>query len=479
MIDGLKPYPAMKDSGVPWLGEVPEHWGIHRLGALMRERGETNDDGRVTDVLSVMRERGVIPYAEKGNVGNKKSDDTTRYKVVRPDDIVVNCMNVIIGSVGISRYTGCLSPVYYVLTRRNANDSPHYLNAYFQAKSFQRSLVRIGNGILAHRMRIPMELLKCEMFPHPPIQEQSTIVRFLDHADQRIRRYIRTKQKLIKLLEEQKQAIILRAVTRGLDPNVRLKPSGLEWLGDVPEHWEVRKLGTLGMFFKGRGIARADITETGVPAITYGDIYTRYGVEVKVLSKCTSPEVAANAQEILRGDLLFTASGETIEEIGKTTLYSGDVPGYAGGDVIIFRLAVDYGLYISYVLNSDLGVRQKSALGRGDIIVHISATKLKQIDVPIPPQDEAIAIARLLDQTTANITNAIEYAHREISLLREYRTRLIADVVTGKLDVRGVAASLPKEADELETHDDADAEAEGDVDSAEGNLDVPPEEAEV
>ena len=237
MIGTPYPYPKMKDSGIPWLGEVPEHWRLPRLGALLRERGETNGDGQVSEVLSVLRERGVIPYAEKGNIGNKKSEDITRYKVVKPDDIVVNCMNVIIGSVGLSRYTGCLSPVYYVLTRRSEHDHPRYLNAYFQTKPFQESLVRIGNGILAHRMRIPMELLKCEPFPLPPPPEQAAIVRFLDHADRRIRRYIRAKQKLVKLLEEQKQALIHQIVTRGLDPNVRLKPSGVEWLGDVPEHW--------------------------------------------------------------------------------------------------------------------------------------------------------------------------------------------------------------------------------------------------
>ena len=215
----LKPYPDMKDSGVPWLREVPAHWEIPRLGALLQERGEVNNNGHVDKVLSVLRDRGVIPYSEKGNIGNKMSEDITRYKVVRPDDIVVNCMNVIIGSVGLSRYTGCLSPVYYVLTRRSEDDDPRYLNAYFQTKPFQESLVRIGNGILAHRMRIPMELLKCEPFPRPPAEEQTAIVHFLDHADRRIQRYLHAKQKLIVLLEEQKQAIIHRAVTRGLNPN--------------------------------------------------------------------------------------------------------------------------------------------------------------------------------------------------------------------------------------------------------------------
>ena len=152
-------------------------------------------------------------------------------------------MNVIIGSVGISRYTGCLSPVYYVLTRRLENDNPRYLNAVFQSKPFQKSLVRIGNGILSHRMRIPMELLKCEPFPVPPPDEQAAIVRFLDYTTRRLDKAIRAKRKTIKLLNEQKQAIIHRAVTHGLDPNVRAKPSGVPWLGDIPEHWDQLLLG--------------------------------------------------------------------------------------------------------------------------------------------------------------------------------------------------------------------------------------------
>ncbi|MGQ0815980.1 MAG: hypothetical protein ACT4O1_16235 [Gemmatimonadota bacterium] len=229
----------MKDSGVQWLGEIPEHWAVQRLGSLLCERGETNADGNVNNVLSLTNDRGVIPYSEKGNVGNKSSEDITRYKVVRPDDIVVNCMNVIIGSVGLSRYTGCLSPVYYVLRRRFECDEPRYLNAYFQIQPFQKSLVRIGNGILAHRMRIPMELLKAEPFPRPPAEEQAAIVRFLDYADRRIRRYISAQQKVIKLLEEQRQAAVRDIITTGINKNVKMKASGVEWIGSIPTHWDV------------------------------------------------------------------------------------------------------------------------------------------------------------------------------------------------------------------------------------------------
>ena len=222
---GLDPNVRLKPSGVEWLGDVPEHWRLPRLGALLRERGETNGDGQVSEVLSVLRERGVIPYAEKGNIGNKKSEDITRYKVVRPDDIVVNCMNVIIGSVGLSRYTGCLSPVYYVLTRRSERDHPRYLNAYFQTKPFQESLVRIGNGILAHRMRIPMELLKCEPFPRPPFEEQAAIVSFLDRVTADLDAATTSAQRETSLLREYHTRFIADVVTGKLD--VRAAAAGL------------------------------------------------------------------------------------------------------------------------------------------------------------------------------------------------------------------------------------------------------------
>ena len=140
MIADLKPYPEYKESGSPWLGRIPAHWNLPRLGSVLRERGETNEQKQVTQVLSVLKDVGVIRYEEKGNIGNKKSDDIGRYKIVRLDDIVVNCMNVIIGSVGRSRYLGCLSPVYYVLTRRFDADDPRYLAAVFSAKPFQLSL---------------------------------------------------------------------------------------------------------------------------------------------------------------------------------------------------------------------------------------------------------------------------------------------------------------------------------------------------
>jgi type I restriction enzyme S subunit len=481
MIADLKPYPVMKDSGVPWLGEVPEHWGLPRLGAILRERCETNDDNNVVDVLSVMRERGVIPYAEKGNVGNKKSDDITRYKIVRPNDIVVNCMNVIIGSVGLSKYTGCLSPVYYVLTRRSEIDDPRYLNAYFQTKPFQLSLVRIGNGILAHRMWIPMELLKCEPFPRPPATEQTAIVRFLDYIDRRIRKYIRAKQKLIKLLEEQKQAIIHCAVTRGLDPNVRLKPSGVEWLGEVPERWEVVRLKNLvsRVTSGSRGWSNF-AADDGVLFIRIGNL-TRASIGLDLdntvhLRLPRSVLGEADRTRVQRNDILLSITAF----IGSVAVVPADIEeAYISQHVACCRPRVgkSNSRWVAYVLLSSVGQTHGQLSMYGGTKQGLSLDDVKNYLILLPPIDEQSMLVEWIERTCSSVDTATQSARCEISLLREYRTRLIADVVTGKLDVREAAARLPDEADELGLVDEGDAMSAVDEEPFD-DLDIVPEEVE-
>ncbi|HBA55912.1 MAG TPA: restriction endonuclease subunit S [Syntrophorhabdus aromaticivorans] len=250
MISGLKPYPVMKDSGVPWLGEVPEHWEVLPLARLLRERKERNNPVQTNNILSLSLAKGVTLYADKKPGGNKAKEDLSAYMLAYPGDIVVNSMNVVVGSVGLSSYFGAVSPVYYMLRPWSSSDLVEYFDAIFHNVTFQRSLFGLGNGILyieskssgklnTIRLRIPMSKLKRVLLPYPSPKEQSAIVRFLDHADRKIRRYIRAKQKLIKLLEEQKQAIIHRAVTRGIDANVRLSSIPGFLFDKLPSHWPI------------------------------------------------------------------------------------------------------------------------------------------------------------------------------------------------------------------------------------------------
>ena len=438
----LRAYPDYKPSGVEWLGDVPAHWGVRRLGSLLRERKETNDDGSVTEVLSVLRDKGVIPYTEKGNIGNKKSEDITRYKIVRPGDIVMNSMNVIIGSVGLSRYPGCLSPVYYVLTNHSDEDSVPYLNACFQAKSFQKSLVRIGNGILAHRMRIPMELLKCELLPRPPLAEQNAIVRYLDHVDRRIRRCIDARERLVGLLEEKRRTVIHHAVTRGLDPNVRLKTSGVEWLGDVPAHWEVRRLKHW-----------VKMNKTVLPETTDPQYEFRYleigavdtGVVMEEPKKIRFDAAPSRARRIVRnGDTIVSTVRTYLKAVWFAAETDNDLICSTGFAVLTPR-SDTAPKFVSYLAQSNSFTDRVTAESVGIAYPAIAESKLGSFHVCVPPFAEQAAIAAHLDKATAAIDAAVACARRQIELLREYRARLIADVVTGKLDVREAAANLSDE----------------------------------
>ena len=434
----LRPYPAYRDSGMEWMGEVPDHWEVLRLGVLLQERREVNGDGEIDEVLSVLRDRGVIPYSQKGNIGNKKSEDTTRYKIVRPDDIVVNSMNVIIGSVGLSRYTGCLSPVYYVLKTRMASDCPRYLEACFRTKRFQRSLVRLGNGILAHRMRIPMELLKCEPLPRPPHEEQAAIVRFLDDADRRIQNYIRAKKRLIDLLEEQKQAIIHQAVTGQIDvrtgqPYPAYNDSGVEWMGEVPEHWEVRRLksllGNISDSAGPQGLGDVNLALEHVESWTGKIRLAGQGIVFD-----------SQAKRFRAGDILF---GKLRPYLAKVTKPHRD--GTCVGEFLVLRpLQPDvHAQYMEILLRSKQVIEVVNSSTFGAKMPRADWTYIGGLSICLPTPFEQTAIARFLKAADRRSSVRRMAVEREIGLLREYRTRLIADVVTGKIDVQQAAVQLP------------------------------------
>src|SRR5690606_1011949 len=239
MIDGLKPYPAMRDSGVPWLGEVPEHWEIQRIKTLFREKDERSGDASGL-LLALTRARGLLPQSEASS-RLASASDLSKYKICRAGDLVMNRMQAWSGMFAVSPYEGLVSPDYSVFVARGRFEV-RFFEAVFKTPLLVEQFAQTSKGIGSGFNRLYTPDFGAVPVAVPPLPEQAAIVRFLDYVDRRIRRYIRAKQKLIKLLEEQKQAMIHRAVTRGLDPNVRLKPSGVEWLGDVPEHWDVLPL---------------------------------------------------------------------------------------------------------------------------------------------------------------------------------------------------------------------------------------------
>jgi type I restriction enzyme S subunit len=301
-------------------------------------------------------------------------------------------------------------------------------------------------------------------------------VRFLDYADRRIRRYIRAKQKLIKLLEEQKQAIIHRAVTRGLDPNVRLKPSGVEWLGEVPEHWEVVALRHRYSQVLGKMLDSKRITGShSLPYLRNTDVQWDR-IQVDDLPMMDIPESEYERYTVRIGDLLVCEGGE----LGRCATWAGALA-VCGFQKALHRLRPrnagrDAPRFMHYAIRS---AAKTEAFNDGHVstIPHLTGDKLRAHRFPFPSHSEQEAIVAFLDSALADVERTSAVTQNEISLLREYRTRLIADVVTGKLDVRQAAARLPDDPEELEPAEEAEAPLDGEESQAD-DLDAIPEEAE-
>jgi type I restriction enzyme S subunit len=469
VVRGLKPYPAYKDSGVPWIGPVPEHWESMRLKRLLMPVDRRSSSGTET-LLSLRRDHGIVVYADHFS-RPPQGATTIGFKVVRPGQLVVNRLQANNGLVFSSGLDGLVSPDYSVFEARLPLEMAYLsslLRTTMYRAHFRRESTGLGTGS-AGFLRLYDDRLLNTIVATPFLPEQAAIVRFLDHADRRIRRYVRTKQKLITLLEEQKQAIIHRAVTHGLDPKVRLKPSGIEWLGDVPEHWKVLTMR--------RVIRRAvdgphhspNYLDHGIPFISARNIKAdRWSLDdAKYISESDYAEFSRRVVP-RPGDVLYTKGGTTGVARVVDLTFRFQVWVHVAVLKVVEAKVVPAFLAVS--LNSPRCYEQSQLFTRGATNQDLGLNRMKGIVFALPPIAEQAAILAYVNSVTRPVAEAIDRARRGISFLREYRTRLIADVVTGKLDVREAAATLPVEAEEAEAPDDTGAlgvyEEGGDLDAA-------------
>lgn len=243
----------MKDSRIPWLGEYPATWSLKKIKYCLQERIEKNNPVRTTDILSLTAKQGVIPYDQKEGGGNKPKEDVSAYRLAYPGDIVMNSMNVLSGSVGLSQYFGCVSPVYYMLRPFDAKEDVRYYNYIFQTTVFQRSLYGLGNGILIKesgngklntiRMRIPMDKFGGLFIPVASKTEQKIIADYLDTKCAEIDVLTADIQTQIDILEQYKRSVITEAVTKGLNPDAEMKDSGIFYMAPMNATWRLTKIG--------------------------------------------------------------------------------------------------------------------------------------------------------------------------------------------------------------------------------------------
>lgn len=240
----INPEKEMKDTGIEWVGLIPKNWYIRPLYACLDEINQKNSPIVTMNILSLTNTDGVIPYSERGNQGNKSKENLEDYKVVYPNTIVANSMNILIGSVGLSKYEGCVSPVYYVYSAKSQIDI-RYMNYLFQTEPFQKRLRQFANGILEIRLRVSSHDILHQKVAVPDYDEQQVIADYLDETCSQINEIIEEVKASIDEYKELKQAVIFEAVTKGLDKNVEMKESTIENLESIPSNWEIRRIATL------------------------------------------------------------------------------------------------------------------------------------------------------------------------------------------------------------------------------------------
>jgi len=463
----LAPYPEYKDAGVSWVGCIPAHWPEKRAKYYFKEideRSQTGDE----EMLSVSHITGVTPRSQK-NVTMFKAESNVGQKRCQPGDLIINTMWAWMSALGVSNHAGIVSPAYGVYRPRSNQDYDYYyLDSLLRIEGYRSEYICRSTGIRSSRLRLYPDKFLSMPVVCPPQEEQQTIARFLKAQDRLFRKFIRNKRRFIELLKEQKQNVINQAVTRGLDPKVKFKPSGVEWIGDIPEHWEIVPLKRLASFKGGTGFPHVAQGKSGLelPFYKVSDM-TLSGNWTYMINTNNSinPETASSL-----GATIFPENAIIFPKIGGAMLTNkrriltkpSCIDNNMMGCVLNSETVFDF-LFLR-LQTLDLGLIRKPgpvpAIGEGEV---------RAIRVPYPPVEEQIEIIEHVKAQTAAIDQAITRAEREIELMREYRTRLISDVVTGQVDVRGIEVTEVAEEELLTLEEDiADAD---DVIDDEGDMD--------
>ena len=441
MIRELRSYPAYRKSGLSWLSEMPSHWRLLRNGNLFGQRTQTGFAD--LPILEVSLKTGVRVRRFDSTGRKQIMSDLAKYKRAAAGDLAYNTMRMWQGALGVCPVDGLVSPAY-VVARPYADVEPRFFAELFRTDAYLAEIDSASRGIVKDRNRLYWEQFKLMQVLVPPHEEQAAIVRFLDWANGRLERAIRAKRKVIALLDEQKQAIIHRAVTRGLDPSVPLKPSGVPWLGDIPQHWTVRRIATFARVGNGSTPSR------GQPSFWVGGSYpwlnssqinrgvidsANQFVTHTALRECHLPKVPA-------GSVLVAITGQ-----GKTRGMSAVLAMEATINqhvaYITPRVPLASPQFLKFALTAAYPQLRAISEDSGSTKGALTCEDLKRFKLAFPPRDEQDKLLKRIASDSGQLDKAILRLEGETDLLREYRTRLVADVVTGKLDVREAAARLP------------------------------------
>lgn len=424
----------MKASGISWLGEFPSNWKLRKIKYCLQERVEKNNPVRTTEILSLTAKQGVIPYDQKEGGGNKPKEDVSAYRLAYPGDIVMNSMNILSGSVGLSQYFGCVSPVYYMLRPWNAKEDVRYYNYIFQTTMFQRSLFGLGNGILIKesgngklntiRMRIPMDKFGNLFIPVAPTDEQRRIADFLDAKCAEIDVLTADIQTQIDILDQYKRSVITETVTKGLNSNAEMKESGVLYMAPMNASWRLTKIGYICT-----KLSRSFVPEdTALICSNKGKVQVRAddltGIMVSddnAMQGIHAGDIAIHGMDTWHGAIALSEFDGKITRVVHVCDSTEDK-----------RFIVYYMQHLAFQ-----GVYKLISNGvRGNTSDFRSWDKVRDIWIAIPEtKEEQAEICDYLDKQCMAVEEVIATKKEQLEVLGEYKKSLIFEYVTGKKEV--------------------------------------------
>ncbi len=445
----MKRYEAYKDTGVEWLGEIPAHWDVKRLkysgivqpSNVDKKKEEGEIPVQLCNYIDVYKNEFIedsLDFME----ATATEDEISKFKI-NIDDVLVtkdseSADDIAVPALVKIERENLICGYHLTQIKPNAKELiGSFLFRLFQENLFKSQFTVYANGVT--RFGLSVARFKDAFITLPPLAEQTSIAQFLDRKTSQIDSLVEKKKRLIELLKEEKTAVINQAVTKGIDPNVKMKDSGVEWLGEIPEHWEVKKLGHLGKCQNGISIS-AESFGSGFPFVSYGDVYKNFSLPTSVSGLVESNDAERNQYSVKSGDVFFTRTSETSEEIGLASTCFYDIPDATfAGFLIRFRpdkevLDSNFSkFYFRSQLHRFYFVKEMNLVTRASL----SQGLLKRLPVLLPPLSEQQIIGETIDKKIDKIDITISKIEKEIELLKEYRTALISEVVTGKVKVDG------------------------------------------
>ena len=429
----------MKNSGVEWIGEIPEEWEVKPVKRYFSHvKRIVGDDVDKYERLSLTMQ-GVLKRS-KDDAEGLQPEKFNGYQILKQNELVfklIDLENVNTSRVGISPFNGLVSPAYIILTNNKKDNTFYYY--WFLNMYYQEIFNKLGDGGVRSALNasdvlsLPMVYLNNET--------QQRIASYLDKKCSKIEETIQNQQQVIEKLKAYKQSLITEAVTgkvkiengKACGEYESYKDSGVEWIGRIPSGWEIKKLKYIAdSFSKGSGITKEEIVINGdTPCVRYGELYTKYDYHFTECQTRTNLGIIETPKYFSHGDVLFTCTGELVEEIGKSIAYLGNEKCLAGGDIIVLKHSQDP-MFMGFALDSKYVQGQKS-FGKTKLkVVHISSGEIARLLIVLPPKEEQKEIADYLDKKCTAIDTAIEQKQNLIEKLTEYKKSLIYECVTGK-----------------------------------------------